>query len=97
MGLVAYFRHIASAIPTRFPPRSSDIWDADHAGAMMGMLNEGFVRANIDAYGSVVETFDPDVVVDFWNPFAVIAARRLGSHMRRHTGAPLPMCGGVPV
>ncbi len=48
---------------------------------MMGMLNEGFVRANVEAYGSVIKTFDPDVVVDFWNPFAAIAARRLGKKL----------------
>jgi UDP:flavonoid glycosyltransferase YjiC (YdhE family) len=48
---------------------------------MMGMLSEGFVRANVDAYGCVIKTFDPDVVVDFWNPFAAIAARRLGKKL----------------
>ncbi len=81
IGPLAYLRRVASAIPTRFPPTSADIWDADHAGAMMGMLNEGFVRANVEAYGSVIKTFDPDVVVDFWNPFAAIAARWLGKKL----------------
>src|SRR6266446_3651321 len=32
MAPLAYLRCVASAIPTRFPPRSADIWDADHAG-----------------------------------------------------------------
>lgn len=81
MGPLAYLRCVACAIPTRFPPTSADIWDADHAGAVMGMLNEGFVRANVEAYGSVIKTFDPDVVVDFWNPFAAIAARWLGKKL----------------
>ncbi len=81
MAPLAYLRCVASAIPTRFPPRSADIWDADHAGAIMGMLDEGFVRANVEAYSSVIKTFDPDVVVDFWNPFAAIAARRLGKKL----------------
>jgi UDP:flavonoid glycosyltransferase YjiC (YdhE family) len=81
MGPFAYLRSVGAAIPTRFPPASSDIWDADHAGAMMGMLNEGFVRANVEAYGSVIKAFNPDAVVDFWNPFAAIAARRLGKRL----------------
>jgi UDP:flavonoid glycosyltransferase YjiC (YdhE family) len=81
MSPLTYLRSVASAIPIRFPPTSADIWDADHAGAMMGMLNEGFIRANVDAYTSVIKAFNPDAVVDFWNPFAAIAARRLGKKL----------------
>jgi hypothetical protein len=47
----------------------------DHAVAVMGMMNEGFVRANCEAFGKVIDKFDPDVLIDFWNPFAVISAR----------------------
>ena len=70
----AYIRSVLAAIPTRFPPASADVWDADHAGAAMGLLNEGFVRAGVEAYGAVIKAFGPDAVVDFWNPFAAIAA-----------------------
>jgi UDP:flavonoid glycosyltransferase YjiC (YdhE family) len=47
----------------------------DHAGAMMGMLNEGFVRANCEAFRDLIESCGADVIVDYWNPFAVVAAR----------------------
>jgi len=47
----------------------------DHAGALMGMLNDGFVRANIQSLRDLIVSTDTDVVVDFWNPFAVAAAR----------------------
>jgi UDP:flavonoid glycosyltransferase YjiC (YdhE family) len=39
------------------------------------MLNAGFVRAHCEAFRCVIESSGADVVVDFWNPFAVIAAR----------------------
>jgi UDP:flavonoid glycosyltransferase YjiC (YdhE family) len=50
----------------------------DHAGAQMGMLNEGFVRASCDAWKELITDCEADVIVDFWNPFAVIAARATG-------------------
>ena len=50
----------------------------DHASALMGMLNEGFVRANVDSLKGLITQCKADIVVDFWNPFAVIAARALG-------------------
>jgi MGT family glycosyltransferase len=49
----------------------------DHAGATMGMLNEGFVRANCRAFADVIKRSRADILVDFWNPFAVIAARAI--------------------
>jgi len=49
----------------------------DHAAAIMGMLNPGFVRACCDAMKELMTECGARVVVDFWNPFAVIAARAL--------------------
>jgi hypothetical protein len=45
---------------------------------MAGMLNENFVRAHCEAMRALMVDYDPDVVVDFWNPFACIAARAEG-------------------
>jgi UDP:flavonoid glycosyltransferase YjiC (YdhE family) len=63
------------SIPYRMPPVTAEIRDMDHFGAMIGMLNEGFVRANHEAYVTLIRDFEPEVVVDFWNPFACLAAR----------------------
>jgi UDP:flavonoid glycosyltransferase YjiC (YdhE family) len=65
------------ALPIKSTPDTLEIWNTDHAGALMGMLNEGFVHANCEALKELMEDLDPDVIVDFWNPFAVIAARSL--------------------
>ena len=76
-SLFAFFRQLIRALPFKSVPDTVDVWNTDHAGALMGMLNEGFVRANCEAFKELIEEFDPDIVVDFWNPFAVIAARFL--------------------
>jgi UDP:flavonoid glycosyltransferase YjiC (YdhE family) len=49
----------------------------DHGAAMAGMMNENFVRANCEAYEKLIAAIDADIVIDFWNPFACIAARIL--------------------
>jgi UDP:flavonoid glycosyltransferase YjiC (YdhE family) len=44
----------------------------------MGMGHAGFVRAGTTAMIELLRDHGVDVVVDFWNPFAAIAARALG-------------------
>ena len=44
-----FARELIGAVPTRFASPTSEIWNADHAGAMVGMLNENFVRGQIAA------------------------------------------------
>lgn len=72
-----FLRDLIRAIPTKSIPDTLEVWNSDHAGALMGMLNAGFVRANCEALKKLIEDVNPDVVVDFWNPFAVIAAHAL--------------------
>jgi UDP:flavonoid glycosyltransferase YjiC (YdhE family) len=74
-NLFSFLGKLISAIPTRFAPQSADVWNMDHAGAQAGMLNTGFVRANCESMRSLIAACEADVVVDFWNPFAVVAAR----------------------
>jgi UDP:flavonoid glycosyltransferase YjiC (YdhE family) len=63
------------ALPLRSAPPTADVWNMDHAGALMGMLNNGFVRACCAAFIDLMAECGADMIVDFWNPFAVIAAR----------------------
>jgi UDP:flavonoid glycosyltransferase YjiC (YdhE family) len=65
------------AIPRKLPPKTAEIWDMDHAAALTGMMNNNFVQANCEAYTKLILEIDPDVIVDFWNPFACIAAKVL--------------------
>jgi len=74
-----FVRKLIGAVPTRFAWPTSEIWNADHAGAMVGMLNANFVRAHCEAMRALIGDFEPDVVVDFWNPFACVAARATGT------------------
>jgi UDP:flavonoid glycosyltransferase YjiC (YdhE family) len=75
--LTTFLRDLVAALPIKSAPHTPEIWDTDHAGAVMGMLNGGFVRANCRALTALMVECGVEVVVDFWNPFAVIAARAL--------------------
>ena len=65
------------AVPIKFAPLTAEIWNMDHAAAIAGMMNKNFVKANCEAYRKLIIDFDADFIVDFWNPFACIAARAL--------------------
>ena len=69
---------LVRAAPVRFAPLTAEVWNMDHAAAMAGMMHANFVRANCKAMMSLIEDSGADAVVDFWNPFACIAARALG-------------------
>ncbi len=68
---------LVRAVPIRFAPSTAEIWDMDHAAAIAGMMNKNFVEANCEAYRKLIIDIDPDFIVDFWNPFACIAAKTL--------------------
>jgi UDP:flavonoid glycosyltransferase YjiC (YdhE family) len=54
---------------------TAEIWNIDHFFYLFGMSNEELVRVNVDAVAEVIGAYGPDIVVDFFNPFACIAAR----------------------
>ncbi len=61
----------------RFLSESStaEIWNIDHFMSLMGMWNQTLIRANVETLIEIIGAYKPDVVVDFWNPFACVAAR----------------------
>jgi len=61
----------------RYAARAStaEIVDIDHFMSLFGMWHAGIVRANVEALVELFDTVKPDAIVDFWNPFACIAAR----------------------
>ena len=67
-----------SLIRHMFQSSTAEIWNIDHFMYLFGMWNEGFIQAIVDAIREVINTYKPDVIVDFWNPFACIAARTSG-------------------
>ena len=76
-NLFNFLRQLIPAIPIKFAPNTREVWNFDHTAAIMGMLNTGFVYANCEALRNTIVDSAADVVVDFLNPFAVIAARTL--------------------
>src|SRR5215467_12441829 len=75
--LFRFLSQLIPALPLKSAPNTLEVWNMDHAGALMGLLNEGFVRASCSALQATMVDCGADVVVDFWNPLAVIAARTL--------------------
>ncbi len=74
-NLLSILMKLIRAAPTRLPPITPEVRDMDHFAAFIGMLNENFVRACYETFVTLMREYDPDVVVDFWNPFACLAAR----------------------
>jgi UDP:flavonoid glycosyltransferase YjiC (YdhE family) len=76
-NLFNFLTQLVRAIPTKLAPITSEIWNMDHAAAASGMLNANFVRANCDALMALMTDCEADVIVDFANPFACVAARAI--------------------
>lgn len=70
-----FFFQLIRAVPIRFAPQTPEVWNMDHAAAMTGLMNANFVRANCEALIKLVNYFRPDIIIDFWNPFACMAAK----------------------
>ena len=69
--LFSFIKHISRS-------STAEIWDIDHFMYLLcGMGNDEFIRVNVNALVDVMRAYKPDVIVDFWNPFACIAARTL--------------------
>lgn len=56
-------------------PTTAEIWNIDHFMYLVGMWNPTFVLSIIESLVEIIKAYKPDVVIDFWNPFACIAAR----------------------
>jgi UDP:flavonoid glycosyltransferase YjiC (YdhE family) len=78
LGLRTFFGQLARAMPRKLVPMTSEVWNMDQLAAQSGMVNENLVHACVEAMVALVEESGADVVVDFCNPFACIAARVAG-------------------
>jgi len=77
-NLAAFLVELVRSIPVRYAASAAETWNMDHAFAMTGLLNANFIKAQCKAYLKVIEQSRPDVIVDFWNPFASIAGKVAG-------------------
>jgi MGT family glycosyltransferase len=66
--LMSFLKHMSKS-------STAEIWNIDHFMSLFGMSNEGIIRVNVDALMDLIGGYQPDVIVDFCNPFACIAAR----------------------
>ncbi len=75
---LTFWQKFIEGIPTRFASPTPQFWNLDHAAAAAGMMNDRFVRAVCESFMALIEDCGADVVINFWNPFAAIAAKALG-------------------
>jgi UDP:flavonoid glycosyltransferase YjiC (YdhE family) len=68
-------RLFASFLRHTLQSSTAEIWNIDHFTYLLGMSNENGVRAAVGSLMDLISAYEPDVIVDFWNPFACIAAR----------------------
>ena len=72
-----FLGHLFRSLPIKMPPITSEIWNMDHISAVAGMLNKNFVRTICISLIEMIVDLEIDVVIDFWNPMACMAARAL--------------------
>ncbi|MFX0205542.1 MAG: glycosyltransferase, partial [Candidatus Hodarchaeota archaeon] len=68
-------RHFIKFLQAQSKYSTDEIWTTDHFLVFFGMLEEEFTQTNVDAYIELIKITGAEVVIDFWNPFACIAAR----------------------
>lgn len=76
-NLFNFFWQLFRSAPIKMPPITSEVWNIDHISAVAGMLNKNYVRSISNSLIELMEDLKIDVVVDFWNPMACIAARAI--------------------
>jgi UDP:flavonoid glycosyltransferase YjiC (YdhE family) len=72
-----FLKEFRQALPNKFAPSTSEIWDMDHIWAVTVALNEGFLRYSCDLLMKIMKEYEVDVVVDSFNLWAGISARAL--------------------
>jgi UDP:flavonoid glycosyltransferase YjiC (YdhE family) len=77
-SFAAFLFELIRSMPVKYAAAAAETWNMDHAFAMTGLQNANFVKAQCRAYLKVIEDSRPDVIVDFWNPFAAIAGKIAG-------------------
>lgn len=77
-GFGRFLGQLLRLAPTRLPVPTTEVYSLDHFLATLGIVSARYVRAETAGLRRLMEAWAPDVVVDFWNPFACLAARSLG-------------------
>ena len=66
---------LVSSIRHMMQSSTAEIWNIDHFLHLLGMWNENSIRASVNTLKELISDYEPNAVVDFWNPSACIAAR----------------------
>ncbi len=64
-------------LPKRFITSTPDVHNMEHFFILNGMINKNYIIFMVESLMQVMKETEVDFVVDFWNPYAVIAAKAL--------------------
>jgi UDP:flavonoid glycosyltransferase YjiC (YdhE family) len=64
-------------LPKKFITSTPDVHNMEHFFILNGMINKNYIIFMVESLMQVMKETEVDFVVDFWNPYAVIAAKAL--------------------
>ena len=77
-GFLGFAHQAIRMIPTRLAMIDENVWSLDHLAAATGMMNDNYLRAEVEALVGLIQEHHIDMVIDSFSPMACIAARRAG-------------------
>ena len=72
-----YIMNVLKILPKSLVLSTPDVKNMDHFFALNGMLNKNYVLFMVEAFMKVIKETEVEFVIDFWNPYATIAAKIL--------------------
>jgi len=76
-GSFKFLRQLVRVLPWSVRARrlTAETWNLDQFMTLTGSLSANYVRSDVEALMTAMADWNADVIVDFWNPHACIAAR----------------------
>ncbi len=75
-----FFQNITmliKSLPIGFVKPTAEVFNMEHFFVINGMHNRNYILYKSESYMKVIKKSNAEFVIDFWNPYAVIAAKTL--------------------
>ena len=72
-----YIIDVSKLFPKKIIVSTPEVENMEHFFVLNGMLNENYIYFMVEAFMKIIKKTEVDFVIDFWNPYASIAAKVL--------------------
>ena len=72
-----YILDVSKLFPKKIIVSTPKVENMEHFFVLNGMLNENYIYFMVEAFMKIIKKTEVDFVIDFWNPYASIAAKVL--------------------